>query len=55
MHAGLRYFNLGATSLVILNYGSWSIAWGIKQGIFVAVPNMCGNEFENAGTAWIGG
>lgn len=55
IQAGFIYFNLLEMCLVILNYGSWSIACGIKQGMSVCCPNMNGNVLEKLGAAWIGG
>lgn len=40
--------------LVILKYGSWSIACGIKHGIFLS-PKINGNVEEKLGAAWIVG
>jgi tryptophanyl-tRNA synthetase len=34
-------------------YGSWSMAQGIKHGMSVLSPKICGNEFEKDGAAWI--
>lgn len=31
------------------------MAHGIKQGISVLLPNMCGKELEKEGAAWIEG
>lgn len=52
--AGFLYPILGAMSLVILKYGSWSMAAGIKTYTF-SLPKMWGNVFEKAGTAYTAG
>jgi hypothetical protein len=55
MLAGLAYYSFYAQSRVILKYGSWSIAAGIKQGTVLRSPKMCGNELLKAGAACTGG
>lgn len=55
IHAGFLCFIFSLTCLVILNYGSWSIAWGIKHGISFLLPNIWGNVVLKLGDAWIGG
>lgn len=51
--AGLGYLSFAATSRVRRKYGSWSIAQGIRHGMFEAVPNICGKELEKEGAAWM--
>ena len=51
--AGLGYLSFAATSLVRRKYGSWSIAHGMRQGVFETEPNIWGKELENDGAAWI--
>lgn len=36
-----------------LIFFTWSMAQGIRQGMSLLVPNICGNEFENEGAAWM--
>lgn len=49
----MGYFSFEATSLVILKYGSWSIAQGIRQAMSPLGPNICGKVLEKEGAAWI--
>lgn len=53
MSVGLGYLSLEATSRVRRKYGSWSMAHGMRQGMLLWVPNMCGKELENEGAAWM--
>ena len=53
MSAGLGYLSFAATSRVSRKYGSWSIAHGMRHGMFDALPKICGNELEKEGAAWM--
>lgn len=55
MRAGFGYLSLGATSRVILKYGSWSMAHGMRQWTSVRSPKMCGKAHANEGAACTAG
>ncbi len=42
-------------SVSVARARAWSIAHGTRQRTPFRAPNMCGNESENAGAAWIAG
>ena len=52
-NAGFVYLSFAATSRVSRKYGSWSIAHGMRHGMFDALPKICGNELEKEGAAWM--